>query len=125
MASATVVVHRSGRVFTRAKAPNARERGEHNAAGYASGCKCRRCRSAAALADRTRRAERSILRGVPALYWCAVPTAMLEHVGDLRARGWSLRAISAAAGLHPEALGRAMRKGTTSSDTVRRVLAVR
>jgi hypothetical protein len=100
------------------------ERGEHGTAAYALGCRCRRCRSAARLSERTRRAERAVLDGRAPLYWCST-RPMVDHVAELRARGMTLRAIAEAAGLNVEAFRRALRKGTTSSDTVRRVLGVR
>jgi hypothetical protein len=119
-----VTVRRSGKTFDRRRAANALDRNEHGTAGYALGCRCVLCRSAARTSERVRRAERAVLVGREPLYWRTVPEAMTEHVAALRARGWSLRAISAAAGLHPDALGRALRKGSTSSHTVNKVLGV-
>jgi len=125
MTPAPVVVHRSdGRVFTQAKTPNALERGVHGTAAYALGCRCKRCRGAARASERVRRAERAVLAGRPPLYWCTT-RPMAAHIAVLRADGWTLKAIAETAGLNPEAFRRALRKGTTSSAVVRRVLAVR
>jgi hypothetical protein len=125
MTPAPVVVHRSdGRVFTRAKAPNALERDVHGTAAYALGCRCKRCVEAARSSERVRRAERAVLAGRPPLYWCST-RLLADHVATLRARGWTLKRIADAAGLNVEAFRRALRKGSTSSHVVARVLAVR
>jgi hypothetical protein len=124
MTSATVVVRRAdGRVLYRRKALNARELDRHGTAAYALGCRCGRCRAAVRTAERVRRAERSLLAGRAPLYWCST-RPMADHVAVLRARGMTLRAIAEAAGLNVEAFRRALRKGSTSSEVVRRVLAV-
>jgi hypothetical protein len=125
MTPARVTVHhRDGRVTDRAKMANAVERNEHGTAAYALGCRCQRCRAAARLSERTRRAETVVLAGRPPLYWCST-RPMAAHIAALRADGWTLRAIAEAAGLNTEAFRRALRCGRTSSETVRRVLAVR
>ena len=126
MTPAPVVVRRSdGRVFTRAKVPNAVEANRHGTtAGYAVGCRCRRCVAAARASERVRRAEYAVLAGRRPLYWCST-RPMLDHIGALRARGMTLKAIALAAGLNVEAFRRCLRRGRTSSDVVRRVLAVR
>src|SRR5262245_2930950 len=116
--TARVTVHRlDGRVYDRAKAPNAVERGVHGTAAYALGCRCRYCVGAARASERVRRAERAVLDGRPPLYWTT--TKPIEpHVAALRADGWTLKAIAEAAGLNVEAFRRALRKGTTSSIVV-------
>jgi hypothetical protein len=125
MTPARVAVHRAdGRVLDRAKAPNARELNRHGTtACFAQRCRCKRCRLAASTSERVRRAEIAVLAGRAPLYWCST-APMARHVAELRAAGWTLKAIALAAGLNVEAFRRALRKGSTSSDTVRRVLAV-
>jgi lambda repressor-like predicted transcriptional regulator len=50
---------------------------------------------------------------------------MLDHIDALRDDGWTLKAIALAAGLNVEAFRRALRKGTTNSHVVAKVLDVR
>jgi hypothetical protein len=49
---------------------------------------------------------------------------MTGHVAALRAEGWTLKRIAEAAGLNVESFRRCLRKGTTSSLVVSRVLDV-
>jgi hypothetical protein len=123
MAPGRVAVHRLGRDFTRAKATNAIERGEHGTGAYASGCRCGRCRSAARLSERVARAERAVLAGREPVYRSST-RPMLDHVAALCADGWTLKAIALAAGLNVEAFRRAVRRGSTSSTTVAKVMRV-
>jgi hypothetical protein len=124
MAPDRVVVHRLGREFDRAKVPNALDRDEHGTAGYALGCRCRRCRSAARTAERVARAERALLAGREPVYWCST-APMARHIAALCADGWTLKAIALAAGLNVAAFRRALRRGSTSSTTVAKVMRVR
>jgi hypothetical protein len=122
-----VVVRRPGyRVFTRSKATNALERGEHGTtACYAQRCRCQLCRRAARAAERLRRAELALLDGREPRYRCSA-APLRRHVAALRASGWSTAAVARAAGLNVLALQRLVAdpRRRTFSDVVARVLAV-
>jgi hypothetical protein len=117
-------VHLVSRTYERRKLSNALERGEHGTAGFAQGCRCRRCRTDRRLADRQRRAVNHAVNGQPVIYRTTT-VALTDHVADLRRQGWTLQEIAGAAGLNPEAFRRALRSGRTLNTTVERVLAVR
>jgi hypothetical protein len=103
---------------------SAPERQHGTRATYRTGCRCRSCRAANAKAERLRLAELAVLHGGQLRFFCST-APMLDHIEHLRAQGWTVPRIAVAVGRDPESFRQSLRRGRTTSETVRRVLAVR
>ncbi len=123
-----LVNRRGARPYLRRTAPNALERGQHGAQAYAVGCRCRTCRDAYNAAARgyakTERIEREILNGRQPIYLVSARPAV-ARVGELRARGASLRAIALRSGVPYESLRRLVNRPSprTTNTHLERLLA--
>src|SRR5262245_4985662 len=87
------------------------ERGEHGtlACHTSSGCRCRLCVAARRRYDRTRWSVLQALRGASP-QWKTSTARAREHVGVLRAAGWSVAEIAEGAQIGSATLWRLLRE---------------
>ena len=110
VASGFVTVHRGATTYVRRAPANALDRGEHGTAGYASGCRCSRCKRARLRYQNERNVALAVLKGREAV-WKVDTGPVWAHVGQLRQAGWSVPRIARAAGVCEATVWRLGRAG--------------
>lgn len=109
MPAKTVRVNRLGTTFMRKRPAGgtALERGEHGTAAWYQGCRCPICMSAyrakVNAAYRRTLIDRAALYGPSPKRFVSVKPVR-ARIAELRAAGWTLRAIAKAAGVHEESV---------------------
>ena len=111
VATGFVTVQRGATTYQRRAWPNALERGEHGTAGYASGCRCRRCKAARLRSNQNERnVALAVLKGREAV-WKVDTGPAWRHVIRLREACWPVHRIASEAGVCEATVWRLGRAG--------------